>query len=327
MERIRFDMILRADQPIAHHQEVFGNSAVIMRQRVRLPDGSFAHVPIVTGDTMRHGLRESAAWCLLSAAGMLGESLSEEALRLLFAGGMVTGSGSAVRLDEYRELVDLVPSMALLGGCAQNRVIPGRLESAAAILVCEESAHLLPSWVHEWLEAQGISIASARSHVEEVQRVRMDPTLDPAKQALLTEGARAAVAGRLLASEAASEQGDEAAGDRAKSSMMPRRHETIVQGSLLYWSIAADIYSELDRDSLMTMLGAFLRHARVGGKRGTGHGLLTPLVGRQVEIEPWEDKVRSLALVGPDQRVGELFRRHVGERAERVRDLLGRVAA
>ncbi|MGH8630893.1 MAG: hypothetical protein ACREU7_09045, partial [Burkholderiales bacterium] len=116
MERKRLEFILEARSPIAHHQETFGNTAVLMRQKVRQPDGSFAAVPIITGDTMRHGLREAGTYCLLDCAGLLGEALTEQALRLLFAGGMVTGSGSVVKLDEYREMVDLVPTLALLGG-------------------------------------------------------------------------------------------------------------------------------------------------------------------------------------------------------------------
>jgi len=73
----------------------------ILRQLVLQPNGTRAKVQIVTGDTMRHGLREASSYMLLEAAGLLDQKLTEEALRLLFSGGMVTGSsGSGVKLDE-----------------------------------------------------------------------------------------------------------------------------------------------------------------------------------------------------------------------------------
>lgn len=127
MRQVKFEFILRADQPIAHHSETFGNQAVSARRKVRQSDGTWAHVPVVSGDAMRHGMREASAYVFLDAAGLLHDGgLSEEALRLLFAGGQVTGSSGGVsKLNDYREMCDLVPPLALFGGCAQNRVIPG----------------------------------------------------------------------------------------------------------------------------------------------------------------------------------------------------------
>lgn len=329
MEQIRFEFVLEARSPISHAQETFGNSQVIMRQLVLQPNGTRARVPIVTGDTMRHGLREASSYMLLEAAGLLDQKLTEEALRLLFSGGMVTGSsGSGVKLDEYRKLTELIPPLALLGGCAQNRVMPGRLQVDAAVLICEETAHLLPPWVTEWLSGERkAEPASCRSHVEEVQRVRMDPTLDPSKRLLLTAGERARVEGRLLASEAASEKEDAVAKDEAKSSMMPFRYERVAQGSLFFWGVTATCYSPLDKDTFVSMCGAFLRRAIVGGKKGTGHGWLFPVKAQDVRLANFQERSESLDLVGPDQRIGGLFHRHVKERAQEIADLLAKVAA
>ena len=291
-----------------------------MRQRTRQPDGSWANIPIITGDTMRHGLREAGTYAMLDCAGLLGETLTEEALRLLFAGGMVTGSGGVVRLDEYRELVELLPTLALLGGCASNRVIPGSIEVDPALLVCSETEHLLPTWV---LETEP-ELQSCRAHVEEVQRVRMDPTLDPGKRKLLIPSIAGRVQQRLIASETASEQGDRIATDHEKSSMMPRRFETVCAGSLFYWAISARLYSELDRDALMVMVGSFLHDAKVGGKRGTGHGQLRAVSARNVEVRPFKSRSELLDIGAP---VGMLFQAHVLAHAERIRQFLAMVAA
>lgn len=330
MKQIRYEFLLEAASPIAHHAETFGNSAVAMRRRTRQPDGSFVQVPIVTGDTMRHQLREAASYALLDAAGLLeNPSLTEAALRLLFAGGMLTGVGdaSAVKLGEYREMVELVPPLALLGGCAQNRAIPGRIQVDDAVLVCEESRAQWPAWVGEWISAQGCAVSSCRSHIEEVQRVRMDPVLSPEKRALLTTQAEQGALVRLTAHETASATGDVVAVERSKSSMMPRRMETVVAGSLFLWGLSATCVSDLDQDTLHTMVAAFLANASVGGKRGVGCGRIRPVAARDVKVSRPAAETTALELVGPGAGFGERFAAHVSARADRVREFLGRVNA
>lgn len=330
MERKRYEFILRADSPIAHHAEVFGNAAIIMRRKTRQPDGSFVDIPIVTADTMRHGLREAAAYAVLDAAGMLDAgALSEAAIRLLFAGGMVTGKGGAstVKLDTYRVLCEMVPPLALLGGCAENRVIPGRVQVDDAVLICDESAHQLPVWVNDWMRDHGGTLETCRAHVVEEQRVRMDPTLDPGKRKLLASGDEVAVNARLLASETASANDDAVGKADAKSSMMPRRYETLAAGSLLYWGVSATCYSELDVDTLHVMVASFLSGARVGGKRGTGHGLITPITARQCAVLRPREVPENLDFAGLTTRMGSVFSRHMADRAERVREYLSAVDA
>jgi len=326
MEQRRFSFLLEAAQPIAHHEEVFGNHAVVMRRKVRQPDGGWASVPVITGDTMRHGMREAAAYAFLDAAGLLDAGqLSESALRLLFAGGQVMGSaGGAVKLGDYRDMVDLVPTLALFGGCAQNRVIPGRLWVDDAVLVCSEQAHALPEWA---VQAAG-QLDTYRSHIEQAQRVRMDPTLDPGKRKMLSAGAQESAEQRLLRSENASEMNDARGKGSEKSTMLPRSFERVAQGSLFYWSVTATCYSDLDVDTFLVACASFLHDARVGGKRGTGHGHLRVVEGRNVHVLRPAERMETLT---PDalstMRVGEMFRAHVKERADRIAAFLGEVAA
>ena len=327
-EQIRYDFIIEAMTPIAHASESIGNTSLVMREKRRLPDGSFCHVPIITGDTMRHGLREAGAYALLDAAGMLDTpALGEAALRLLFAGGMITGSESgAVKLDAFREMVELCPPLGLLGGCAQNRAIPGKVQVDAADLICTETAHRMPEWVLEYLRENGIALASSRTHIEEVQRVRMDPSLDPGKRKLLTDGG-ASVENRLLSSEHGKEVGDDVLAQSSKSSMMPRRHETVVAGALFFWSVVATVHSELERDTFNTMIGAFLRDARVGGKRATGHGRIRPVLAKQITVQRPREAPENLDVGALAPKVGSLFYTHVSSRKERVAKFLGEVDA
>lgn len=325
-EVVVYEVLVEAVTPIAHHSETMGNHAVAVRRKVRQPDGAFVMVPVVSGDAMRHGMREASAYAFLDAAGLLGAGeLSEAALRLLFTGGMVTGRGDAsnIKLDDYRKMVECVPPLALLGGCASNRVIPGRIVSEDLVLVCEETKPLVPSWM---LERAG-TLSGARAHLETHQRVRMDATLDPGKVQLLSEGARAHAEGRLLRSEDATIRDDIVGAEDAKTTMMPRTFEAITSGALFSWRVQAMCLSELDVDTFHAMVGGFLSHARVGGKRGTGFGMLRPVAANRVTVHRPAEQMQPVNATALGPRVGELFRSHVAARKEQIRDFLRAVDA
>lgn len=326
MKTCRYEVLLEAAQPIAHHSETMGNHAVIARKKVRQADGAFADVPYISGDAMRHGIREAAAYAFLDAAGLLDDgALSENTLRLLFAGGAMSGrgDGSTVNFDEYRQLCELVPPLGLMGGCVSNRVIPGRLFCEEATLVCEETRRSVPEWAADHVG----QIASQRQHVEEVQRVRMDPTLDPGKQKLLSASAQNDLNKRLASSEVAHDTDNAIERSASKSTMLPRTFERLCQGSLFNWTVTAHTYSDLDVDTFHVALGVFLSRPHVGGKRGTGHGELRVVQARDISVSRPSEKAEVLEVTALGGRVGSLFRAHVTERRDRIREFLSTVTA
>jgi hypothetical protein len=236
---------------------------------------------------------------------------------------MVTGRGDGgkINMDAFREATELCPSLAVLGGCTDNRVVPGRLFCDDAKLICAEQSRYLPEWVTTWEDVGKLD--TCRAHVEEVQRVRMDPSLDPGKRKLLKSGDEVDVTLRLGNSERAHEADDAIARDESKSSMMPRRFERVAQGSLFYWSVICHTYSELDEDTFNVMCAAFLSNARVGGKKGTGHGLLRPVAARNIGVARPAENTTALALDGAT--FGNLFRAHVADRKERIVEWLKHV--
>lgn len=329
LQQIRYDFVLEAETPIHHASETIGNESIIMRRKIR-QQGGWAPVPIVTADTMRHGMREAAAYALLDAIGMLeAPSLSEAALRLLFAGGAMggKGDGGTVKLDEYRELCELVPSMSLFGGCSSNRVIPGRLFVKDATLICDETRAFVPQRVVDFATARYGELEGARSHVEEEQRVRMDPTLSPEKRKLLTDGDQVKAIGRIQASEKASAESDGVAMEKEKSSMMPRKFERLAQGSLFFWRVTANCYSALEVDTFHVAVATFLANARVGGKRGTGHGCLRALKGFHCELARPRETITDADPAALAPQMGKLHRAHVEARRARIIEFLSKVDA
>lgn len=293
------------------------------------PGGDLVDVPVITGDTMRHGLREAGSYALLDAAGLLQDSLTEEALRLLFSGGVIQGKQSAISIQEYREMVDLLPHLSLLGGCAGNRVIPGKIQVDYARLICDETEHMMPDWVFDWLsderDQKEIELLSCRKLVSEETRTRMDPTLDTQKKEMLTVGEKKDVEARLDASEEASALEKMDQKEEQKSSMMPRSYETIVAGSKFHWSVTATTHSEIERDTLMVMIGSFLSDAVVGGKKGTGHGKISAVQGHEVEVQISGPDGENFAL--SEREIGDQFTSHVSERSNEIKELLDTVEA
>lgn len=316
----RYEMIVRARDPIAHASETIGNSSIFCRKKVRVPGGEVAHVVYLSGDSIRHQLREAAAYGTLHEAGLLDDpQLSEGALRLLFSGGVVTGRGDAavINLDAYRKLVALFPPLALLGGCADNRPIPGQINVDEGNLLCSEMLHLTPPWVVEWARENGERIDTQRSSVEEVQRVRMDATLVPEKVKLLSDSAKVTVNARLLKSEKAHEDADSKAKGESKSAMMPRTHERLVQGSLLWLGIEARTYTDLEFDAFNFAVACMLNNFRIGGKQAQGHGRLEFVAGARIHFEPSAGKLESVgAELAP--KVGDLYKAHVKSRKDEL---------
>lgn len=340
VEQHRIEVILEAEQPIKHLAESLGNTGLLMTRKVRQPDGTFARVPCVSADTARHQIRETGAKIQLAIQTLdRGGALSEAALRLLFAGGMVTGDGDAgsVKMGEYRHLRDMVPILGLLGGCAMNRTIPGRTQVDDLTLVCAETAHYLPAWVREVEEVATMMGQSWRAAVEEPQRVRMDPSLSPTLRHLLDDGSRAQIEARLDRSEKASAEGDAVGKDAAKSTMMPRRFQRIAQGSLFVWGLTATLLDALDHDTLYSTLGVLLADMRVGGGGAVGHGRVRvlrdaagrPLINRTVlrSFAEVPEAAAESGLVTLHTRVGEVLTQHLKDRADGARDFFRTVNA
>lgn len=326
MKRKRYELVLEAVSPIAHHAGTTGNHSYLMTTRVRTERG-WEDVPIITADTMRHKLREASSLALLDAAGMGEGSLSESALRLLFNGGMIVGGdGGAVKLDAFRELVTLVPALGLFGGCAQNRIVPGRLTVDDALLICTETERYVSPWQAKAAKKTG-RLDTYSAHVEEAQRVRMDASLNPAMRNLLNGPERARLLEKLGASEAASASGDATEKEKEKSGMLPRTFERVARGSLFAWSVEAIVQNDLDEDVFNVSVLAFLARAVVGGKGGTGHGQLKVLAANEVRMASPSREHETLDTRALGLKVGELFRKHVNENRERVVEFLSSVSA
>lgn len=307
---IRVDFLLRAESPIAHHAEVTGNIATMMREDLAFGDMTHS-VPIITGDAMRHGLRAASASLALEAAG-IETGLGESAVRFLYNGGGIGGQpGATVDVKAYREMVEIHPALALLGGCVDNRILAGSVQVGRAMLVCSEAvdAGVLPAWVHEGAPEE--IRRSCVAWVDEVMRTRMEPLMQPGKRALA--GAEADdYLERLIAGQ-------------ATNTMMPRTFEVVKAGGVFWWSVNAQPINDIQRDAFYAMIGRFLSNPTVGGKRGSGFGRLSLVRAWGCAAKPARIDASEISMVDVCEDAAERHAEYMANNAARLAELLRKV--
>lgn len=288
VRRVTYGLLLKCTSPLAHASETFGNTQVIQREDIRHGDDIVA-VPRITADTLRHALREAFALYYLDTLCLRGsQSLTENAVRLLFNGGIITGKqDGAFKPDDYRRVCELFPIFGLLGGCVSNRSFGGRLRADTALLYCEETLDAMPPWVIGWEQLP--APLPATSHVTEQVRVRFDHERRADNQVLLKGG------------------------QASEGSPMPRSYEEVMRGSLFLWQLTAIVHDDLELDTLNVTVAKALELmavAGIGGKRASGHGTLEFVQGTWSRVDH-----------------GSVLTPHLLERSDAIKTWLSEVVA
>lgn len=173
MQTISYEATLNT--PLHHGAGTSGNTSLLRTEDVIRPDGRQAQVPFVSGNSIRHAIRNVLAWHTVHHAGIQPGTLSKAAIDLLFSGGAVTSTGSQVNLEIARQVEEYYPALSLLGYAAQSDITQGTLEVSHLALICQENDWRYPG-SHEFA-----SIPAARFRGEEFG-TRHDTTGTPTDQ-------------------------------------------------------------------------------------------------------------------------------------------------
>lgn len=324
LQTTEYSFILRAASPISQLEKSEGNVGILHREQIVLPSGIKREVPVVSGNAMRHGIREALANLTLDALGMLdrGSFKSVEELRFLYNGGAGSGSDGTIRIDEVRAMNQLVPSTAILGGTSRCMIHEGRIEVEPARLICSETEHQLAPWQREALA--DYKIASAVSYEALSTEYRHDESTSPRGRFLLTDEALRLLTERTARRERAAELGDEAEIEESKGGMMPYSKQVVIAGSLWTWSVVAHTMTDLDEVTVKAGLSAFLRRAVVGSGRRVAHGRFVVHAARGIDhLRPAEALrvMQAGELASAEQEAP--FVAHVRTRADEARAWLG----
>lgn len=145
--RLHIPLLATLTAPLHHGAGNAGNTALLRRQQITLPDGTRARVPFVSGNALRHRLRDALAWHLADTLALPDGSLSKAAVDLLWSGGAITRTGAETDLGLARRVEHVLPCLRLLGYAAGSDITGGTLTVGMLHLVCVENAWRLPPGV------------------------------------------------------------------------------------------------------------------------------------------------------------------------------------
>lgn len=322
----RIDIRAIALDALHHGAGTQGNTVVLRRQEVLQANGEIDTVPFISGNSIRHMIRDAGVRYALEAMAVPEGTLSKAVVDLLFSGGSLTSKGS-MTLEKARRIAELFPILPVLGYSAGSRITGGRLEVANLHLVCSQNQHRKPEGLiaadaHRW----GVD-ASAQTSTEFGTR---------------HDAARITHAAAYLALPPASP----APSDGKKkpkpedSTQMIYEWETIMPGAEFFGSIGYRGLKEAELAALVSALshGCEGRHSDggylylVGAKRGTGHGRMSwhfHGLARPLASPTMETSDRALPALVEDQHASRLdaYREHLATQREAILRELEEIAA
>lgn len=320
MQTLVFEGTMTALTSISHIGDSHGVNSKLRREKVIQPDGSVEEVPIISGNALRGILRDRGMLHMLKQLGYgvndeSGEvkGLSLAAFYFLFSGGALTKSTErGLDVDEARRWRELIPLVAVFGGAMGNQIMPGKLKCGKAIPICTETAHVIPE---RFLENK---VESVWELCQEEAYTRRDDEKNENLRQLIAPEVRGLLEADASAKRAKVGTKDDVETETGQKQQMRYYVETLAAGARLYWEIALDDVSDLEREAFFVTLAEFSRLPYIGGKSNVGLGKVNIKFDKWIEIDSRlspNGKEISFAL-------GNLYHKHLQERGNEIRDLI-----
>lgn len=246
--KIEIDAV--AIDPIHHGAGTSGNTQLLRMQDIVLEDGTPARVPFISGNSLKHMLREHGVRFAIDSMGVADGSLSKAVVDLLFSGGALSKTGSAVNLEKAREIARLFPILGVCGYSAGNFMQASKIRTNHLHLVCSENRWRIPE------RAAGHALAGKRAalYLSEEFGTRHEATRRPQTAALL------APANLTSMVKTKSSKQTQKNPDKGDSSQMIYEFATIKPGSRFWGCIHIADVTPME----LTALKAGLSHACEG---------------------------------------------------------------
>lgn len=286
----RVNLTLTALDPIHHGAGTSGNTALLRTQDVVLPDGRQVSVPYISGNSIRHALRDALAWHLVRTINVADGDLTVGQVALLWSGGALSEPGAKLNIDRLRRVGELLPHLTMLGYSASNDIVTSTLRVTHAHLVCAENTWRLP----QQLCTHPHAARPAGAYRDEAFGTRHDPTGGPTDRLLAESGMFGTPAGT--------------------PTQMIYDFQVIRAGSILTSTIALEAGTEHHADALATAIA----HAtpdgimHLGARRAVGYGRC------RADIDAPDGALST-------DRV-ERYTRHLRDNADAIRALLTELA-
>lgn len=326
----RIDIRATAIEPLHHGGGTAGNSQVLRRQDIIDASGNRVRVPFISGNSIKHGIRDGAVRYALDVMGVEDGTLTKAVVDVLFSGGHLSKSSSSVSLDRARRLARLFPALSLCGYSAGNEMIGSKLRCSHLHLACEENRWRAPAAFVA--ETAHFALAGGRFTGDEFGTRHEAARLPHVSRLLLPEAIEARSAAKSKA------KGATGATEKAEgSSQMIYDFEVVLPGSRWYGDISYSDVTSGELDALTSSLsyacqgrgpsGGYL--FRVAAKSSIGFGLMEwRLDGavRTVAVPRFEPDSTMLPAVADDDRLSG-YAAHLREHREEILAVLGEIGA
>lgn len=313
--------------PIHHGAGTEGNTQILRMQEIMLPDGNQARVPFISGNSLKHMIRDGGVRFALEAMGVQAGTLSKAVVDLLFSGGALTKSGSAVNLSQARDVAALFPILPVCGYAAGNFMQASKVRVEHLHLACKENAWRAPDGVASLPQFK----TRAAAYRGEDFGTRHEPTREPRVFALLTESDRGARLRQLT--------GDVNDGESEKSQQMYYEFQTVAAGSVWFGGMTFDDLTTMELAALRSALeraadgtaaeGSIVY--RIGAKGSIGYGRMAFKFDgglRAVVSPPTYSPAEAIMPMGENADVDAMaaYVSHLRERREDIMTTLEAIA-
>lgn len=241
----RLDLDVTAVDAIHHGAGVSGNTQLLRTQEIVEPDGSPARVPFISGNSLKHLIRDGAVRFALHAMQVPKGSLSKAVVDLLFSGGHLSKGGQSLDLEQARQVAELFPALSLLGYSAGNWMSGSRIQVNNLHMVCAENSFRTPA------RLKGLPHSEQRSAAlrSEEFGTRHEASKQPHVDRMLSAEERKALEAAVSDAKQARDDGGSAV-KRKGSSQMIYEFQTIKAGSKFFGAI---LYHDLSMHELAAL--------------------------------------------------------------------------
>lgn len=245
----RLDLTVTALDHIHHGAGTSGNTQLLRTQDIVLPDGTPAEVPFISGNSIKHMIRDGAVRFALDTMQVPRGSLSKAVVDLLFSGGHLSKGGSSLNLEQARQVAELCPALSLLGYSAGNWMSGSRIQVDNLHLVCVENAWRVPTSLADSGHAQRSQFAMR----SEEFGTRHEASRQPHVARMLASEERKALEGAVSKAKEKRDAGG-AVEKREGSSQMIFEFETVKAGSKFWGAIVYHDLSPMELAALKSGL-------------------------------------------------------------------------
>ncbi len=280
--------IFTTKSPLSHISESISTGSLLNERRIMQGNGELVDVFCYNANALRGQLRDQCALYLIAKTGI--EHLSAEHHNFLFSGGKI-GGASKFDLHLMQNHFRLLPHFALLGGCLNNMMLPGKSAFLDLLPLCQEAIAELPSNLH----SKAVENTYKRMTIER-EFVRKDDSKDMRLNQTLVS-------------------------DKEKEATQMRMGgELLNSGVDLFSRIILNNANDLEIGALCSAFIMFAKHPFIGGQHNKGHGL--------VDVEYFIEEELFFKVVDFEIKQGDKFKKclalydqHLANNADEIKGL------